>query len=122
MDDETRCVACGRPAGYNRAVVDDVAGRRVGDLCRNCELESFGRVLERGVWDGSDECVCCNRDGHVALPVWRPYVERDGGADVCDVAYSVGSSSPRLCDEHYHDVAGVPTMAAGDEATRPRPR
>lgn len=101
------CIVCGREAGYHRAVVDTYDERLVGGLCRECEREEFGRVLERARFADRSGCLLCDRDGQVAIPVWRPTARRTAGGDVVsEVAYRVDRETARLCDEHLADVAG----------------
>lgn len=107
-----QCVRCGKRAGYNRLVVDLVAGDREGGLCRNCEFDTFGRTLE---WhsrsDGS--CLCCDRDGSVGIARWR--AEPDGESFSMDVTYH--PRMPLLCDEHFQALKqGEPT--ATEEPTK----
>lgn len=106
------CIVCGRDAGYHRAVVDVVEERVVGGLCRECEREEFGRVLERGRF--GEDCVFCDRDGHVALPVWRPDPrEREDGTVLNTVTYRIDGGTVHLCDEHVTAIAGeFPTVRA----------
>jgi len=100
----TNCICCGRPAGYNRAVVDVLSGRELAGLCRNCELDEFGRILERFAQTGP-QCAVCNRDGHIALAAWKPSVERSASKLVSRVEYEVTDRTPLLYDEHFHLVA-----------------
>lgn len=107
MDTNTNCIACGQTAGYHRAVVDLVEESVVGGLCRECESEEFGRTLERGFFETRDGCVLCGRDGHVAIPVWRPVARQTaGGTVVNEVSYTVDDATVRLCDEHVSAIAG----------------
>jgi len=110
-----RCIACGEPAGYNRAVVDTVGGVRVGALCVNCERAEFGRSLERGRWRGVDGCAFCDRDGFYALPQWVPDCRRDDAALVSTVAYEVTEATATVCDEHLHALRDDPPR---DDRTR----
>ncbi|MFB6070591.1 MAG: hypothetical protein ABEJ76_06150 [Halanaeroarchaeum sp.] len=101
------CIVCGREAGYHRAVVDTLEDDLVGAICRECEHEEFGRSLERGFFDRREGCVLCERDGHVAIPVWRPTARRTPDGDVInEVAYQVDDATVRLCDEHVTMLAG----------------
>ncbi|MBX0286067.1 hypothetical protein [Haloarcula salinisoli] len=106
------CICCGRPAGYNRAVVDVLSGRELAGFCRNCELDEFGRTLERFTGTGS-QCTVCNRDGHIALAAWQPSVERSASKLVSRVTYEVTDRTPTLCDEHIHQIADGPLDAPG---------
>lgn len=115
------CVSCGRRAGYNRVVVDLVSGVEVGGLCVDCEAEEFGKVLERGYWDG-EECGLCPRDGQFALPEWEAEAtERDGDLH-CSVSYSVTGGTPVLCDEHLHAIRPEEAPAAAADRARPAGR
>lgn len=106
MDPTETCINCERDAGYHRAVVDTVADRVLGGLCRECEQEEFGRILERGLFKRRDGCILCERDGHVALPIWRPVARRTGdGTVVNEVTYTVEESTVTLCDEHVSVIA-----------------
>lgn len=108
MDTNSHCIVCGNEAGYHRAVVDVVEETVVGGFCRECEREEFGRTLERGVLETRDGCVFCDRDGHVAIPIWRPTARRtDSGTVVNEVIFTVDDATVRLCDEHVSAVAGA---------------
>lgn len=108
MDTNTNCIVCGREAGYHRAVVDVVAESVVGGLCRECEREEFGRTLDRGFFETRDGCMFCERDGHVAIPVWRPVAEQTpSGTVVTEVTYTVDDATARLCDEHVSTISGA---------------
>lgn len=99
------CIVCGCDAGYHRAIVDQVDGRQVGGLCRECERLEFGRSLARGRFRETDGCMLCARDGYVALPLGEPVARRTPeDSVVSDVSYAVGEETPRLCDEHLHDL------------------
>lgn len=105
-----KCVSCGLRAGYNRVVVDLVSGRELEGFCRNCEFDEFGQILSKSN-HRADSCILCRRDGHYGLVVWRPYREESGHRIICDVEYSVGDRTPRLCDEHFHETCRDPTPA-----------
>ena len=108
MDVNANCIVCGRESGYHRAVVDTVDDSVVGCLCRECERAEFGRTLERGFFEQREGCVLCDRDGTVALPVWRPVArETPDGTVVSEVTYTVDSGTVRLCDEHLSAIAGA---------------
>lgn len=101
------CIVCGRDAGYHRAVVDTFEDEVVGALCRECEREEFGRTLERGMFEHRDGCAFCDRDGAVAMPVWRAQARRTPVGDVVsEVTFSVDEGTVRLCDEHVSTIAG----------------
>ncbi len=101
------CIVCGCDAGYHRAIVDSIDGRQVGGLCRECERLEFGRSLARGLFRETDGCILCPRDGHVALPLGEPVARRTPEEGVIsDVSYAVGAETPRLCDEHLHELRG----------------
>lgn len=116
------CLCCGEDAGYNRAVVDEYDGDRVGGLCLRCEKRAFGETLRR--MERTDECCAlCPRDGSFALPEWVPRAE--AGADgviVSRVDYRVDAATVRLCDRHLQVVAedGAATVAEGVAAPRSR--
>lgn len=103
------CHSCGRPAGYNRAVVDVHTEAELGGLCVECEAEAFGRILEHGSWDASDGCVCCPRDGHFALPTWDPERVREKGRVVNKVDWHLDDATPTVCDEHLSELLAPPT-------------
>ncbi|MFB6124388.1 MAG: hypothetical protein ABEJ59_00320 [Halanaeroarchaeum sp.] len=101
------CIACGRHAGYHRAVVDTLDDELVGAFCRECEREEFGRSLERGFFEHREGCALCERDGHVAIPVWTPVARHTPEGDVIsEVTYRVDAATVRLCDEHLATIAG----------------
>lgn len=101
---DTSCVRCDRPAGFNRVVVDTVTDEEIGGLCRNCEGVTFGKVLAAAADDG-DECLLCSRDGHNAIAPWQS-APRTGANDtiVVGVEYQVQPHTPRLCDEHLTEL------------------
>lgn len=106
MEETTNCIVCGRDAGYHRAAIDVVEDRVVGGLCRECEREEFGRTLERGFFETRDGCVLCERDGHVAIPIWRPIARQtDDGAVVNEVTFTIDDGTMLLCDEHVATIA-----------------
>lgn len=107
------CIRCGCQAGYNRAVVDAVSGQELGRFCRNCELEEFGRTLER-LCQTERTCVICDRDGHFGFAAWTPTLEDGDGRQVSSVEYELTDRTPFLCDEHYHVV----TQSEPETATR----
>lgn len=94
-----KCVICGHESGYNRAVIDRFSGAKIGQLCMNCEREQFGKVLEYES-RGTDECVLCQRDGHVAFPRYVPTERREG--DTVIISSAIEDEAPTLCDEHFH--------------------
>lgn len=99
------CIVCGQDASH-RAVLDLVAERRVGGLCRECERTEFGRSLERGRFRETEGCILCARDGHYALPIGRPTAApRTDGAVEGGVEYDVDDVTVRLCDEHLHALS-----------------
>lgn len=101
---ETSCVRCDRPAGFNRIVVDTVTDEELGGLCRNCESETFGRVLAAAADDG-DECLLCSRDGHNAIATWQSAPRTsDDNTIVAGVEYEIAAHTPRLCDEHLTEL------------------
>lgn len=114
MDGNDTCIVCGRAGGYHRAVVDTFEAELVGGLCRECEREQFGHTLERGFFESREGCVLCDRDGHVAIPLWRPVArETSDGTVVSEVTYAVDDGTVRLCDEHLSAFAGAfPTRDA----------
>ncbi|MGM0399383.1 MAG: hypothetical protein ACQEQY_10390 [Halobacteriota archaeon] len=115
-EETTNCIVCGRDGGYHRAVVDVVEERVVGALCRECEREEFGRTLDRGFFEAREGCALCDRDGHVAIPIWRPVARTtDDGAVINEVTFAVDEATVRLCDEH------VAAIAEEFPATRRRP-
>ena len=103
-EQETSCVRCDRPAGFNRVVVDTAVNEEIGGFCRDCEEETFGRVLAAAADDG-DECLLCSRDGHHAIATWQS-APRAGLDDtiVVGVEYEVATHTPRLCDEHFTEL------------------
>lgn len=113
-----KCHRCGRPAGYNRAVVDVHADAELGGLCVECERDAFGRTLEVGAWTGSDDCALCPRDGHYALPTWDPERVREDGRLVNRVDYEVDDRTPTVCDEHLALLLGEPDAPTVAEPTR----
>ncbi|WP_254546640.1 hypothetical protein [Halomarina pelagica] len=112
-----RCIACGRDAGFNRAVLDVVTDEVVGGFCVRCERRDFGRSLARGDWGRVEGCALCDRDGFYALPLWLPYTEDRGGDTVCRVAMEGRESTPRLCDGHVATIEGSRERSR-PEATR----
>lgn len=100
------CIRCDCEAGYNRAVVDTVSGEERGRFCRNCELEEFGRTLER-LCQTDRSCVFCNRDGHFGFAAWTSTLQDGGERQVSSVEYEVTDRTPFLCDEHFHVVTGA---------------
>ena len=119
--DETACLRCGASAGYNRGVVDRVSGAFVGDFCRNCELESFGRCLEAGFWK-PDDCGFCDRDGLLAVPRYRTTASEESPGDLrCSTDLEALDESLSLCDEHAHRLfeGDADSGAAGDGSQVP---
>lgn len=103
---ELVCVACGRDAGYNRAVVDTLADELVGGLCLGCERSSYGCDLDGTTHDPN--CTLCAHDGFFALPKWR-IEDRAAPSqpDSLTVGYAVDGGTSRLCDGHFHDLASA---------------
>ncbi|WP_255152376.1 hypothetical protein [Halorarius halobius] len=95
------CLACGLRSGYNRVVVDLLAGTELGGLCFRCEERLFGRSLKDGLWTERSGCVLCSRDGAVALPEWRPRTSDTGGVLRLENDYELGATTVELCDEHF---------------------
>lgn len=112
------CHSCGRPAGYNRAVVHVHSEAELGGLCVGCEREAFGRTLEVGSWDGCDDCVLCPRDGHFALPTWDPERVREDGRIVNKVDWTLSEATPTVCDEHLTLLVDAPESPAVAGRTR----
>lgn len=112
------CHSCGRPAGYNRAVVDVHSEAELGGLCVECERDAFGRTLEVGSWAGRDDCALCPRDGHFALPTWDPERVRENGRLVNKVDYELGNGTPTVCDEHLSALLGASDTPADAGQTR----
>jgi len=112
------CHSCGRPAGYNRAVVDVHSEAELGGVCVECEHDAFGRTLEVGSWSASDGCVLCPRDGHYALPTWDPECVEENGRLVNRVDYDVDDATPTVCDEHLAAMLGAPDAPAVAGRTR----
>lgn len=117
------CLTCGRDAGFNRAVVHVLSGQAVGRLCRNCELTHFGQRLETSAV-GRDACTFCDRDGHFALPTFRPCVVEDGGTLVSTTEPAVTDVAPRACDYHVDALERIedPAAATGEPPDRAGPR
>lgn len=112
-----KCVVCHRKGGFHRAVVDTTGEEVLGSLCRECEREEFGRSIDRGLFQPGDGCIFCERDGTVAIPLWRPDTRTTaGGTVVNEVSIEVDDATLRLCDEHLAAVAGE---YPGSEARRP---
>lgn len=100
------CIVCGQDAGYHRIVVDTLEDTRVGGFCRECERSEFGRSLERGRFTETEGCILCARDALYALPVGQPTATRNEDESVVgDVVYDTVPETPRLCDEHFHELA-----------------
>ncbi|WP_290818840.1 hypothetical protein [Halovivax sp.] len=101
-----RCVRCDDEPGFNRAVLDVVAGAEVGALCRNCELDVLvePESYERGSRDGACGCPGCDRDATFALPRWLPETTVSNGAVESRVDYGLDEHPLSLCDEHYGDL------------------
>lgn len=93
------CTICGQTAGFNRAITDVLSGQKVGRICRNCELDYFGRRLE--MQDPSnDTCVFCEREGYYAIPKFVAKVVESDGALVSKNETKVTDSTPQLCEYH----------------------
>lgn len=106
------CVSCGQRAGYNRIVVDSVAGREIGGFCRNCELAESGRVLDRFAKPGRC-CSMCDRDGHFLFATLSASVESGDSGLVSSVDYEVTDRTLTLCDEHFHAIENDTPEASG---------
>lgn len=105
------CLRCGREAGYNRVVIDLLAGTELGRLCMNCEKDQFGECLEYFGSAGADDCAFCERDGHFALARWLPSVEDRGDRLVCTAEVERTDTAVKVCDEHFHEIADVEAPA-----------
>lgn len=96
------CFACGKDAGYNRAIVDLFSGTETGRFCLRCEREVFGTSLHWEWWEATERCTFCSRDGHYALALYLPTHEECNGKIRCSAAYEVTDTTLLLCDEHLH--------------------
>ena len=117
---ELTCVACGRDAGYNRAVVDTLADELVGGLCLGCERERYGANLN-GSTTGNPDCTFCEHDGFFALPKWQIENQAAGSRrDGLTVGYAVDGATARLCDGHVHELARAAGPSTAETLDGPR--
>jgi len=93
------CIMCGRAAGFNRAVLDVLSGQQLGRLCRNCELDHFGRRLELDDV-GDDTCAFCHRDGHYAAPKFVATLVDCEAGFISETAPAVTETTPQICEYH----------------------
>lgn len=93
------CTICGQTAGFNRAITDVLSGQEVGRICRNCELDYFGRRLEMQD-PTSDTCVFCEREGYYAIPKFVASIVEAEGDLVSTNETEVTDSTPQLCEYH----------------------
>lgn len=104
------CLICNESSGYNRAVVDTTTGRELGAVCRRCELDQFGELVDDLESRTADTCLYCDRDGIWALPRWLPSTYEDDGRTVSYVDYDASHATLHLCDEHLAEL-GVTELA-----------
>lgn len=99
-----KCIMCHHPAGYNRAVVDVLSGQEISRICRNCEIDHFGRRLEVNDAVTEDNCVFCSRDGLYALPKFSVHLEENDGILISKNTAEVSDSAPQICDRHLREM------------------
>jgi hypothetical protein len=110
------CISCGLRAGYNRVIIEEVQDTEVGGFCRNCELEAFGETLSK-CSNKDQTCLLCNRDGWYALSSWEPYEKTSEYHITTEVDFSVTERTPRLCDEHFHELCLQKTQTSDPRRT-----
>lgn len=95
-ESRTPCYACGRRAGYNRAVQDRRTDRQLGRLCVDCER----RHVDDWIDADRSERRCCDRAGRYALPKYESIAVETESIVLSTVSTAVDSEPLLLCRSH----------------------
>lgn len=100
------CIRCGADAAFDRIVV----GRQrpvFGTLCVACERPVLGAA---GAVAGED-CAFCAERGAYAVPVWDAIGVSEADGSLQFLEYDIDPTTPRLCPDHYDELAAAPDGA-----------
>lgn len=100
-------------AGFNRAIVNLGEEEGIGALCKGCETDVYGVVLNTPLWQREEGCIFCAEEGAFAFPLLECHIERDDEEDI--VEYHIDETTPILCAFHakrlHPDVEPEPATA-----------
>ena len=111
------CYACGRRAGYNRAIVDPRRGVEIGRVCVNCERDELDERFAAAADSASTTCAYCERERAYELPRYEPIVIESDEAAVSVVSTKLDPNPIGLCERHLRWLGGE---TSSELATRER--
>ena len=113
------CINCKNDDSFNRVVVHQVSGEKVGCYCESCESEAFGELLDDPAWHQDHGCAFCDGAGTYKLPTLECVIENDDGS-IRFLEYASVGETVTICEDHLQELLPPEDTAAEQSSEKRR--